>query len=240
MKIIENCSVEQIISNPKKYNNVLSGSENGVIFRNLWATEFIENLKKWVFDQRIKNGLSGDIKYSKETKNHFKLVDKAIESNRPTRFIGHQFFLWNKEQNSFYHDFFLDFIKVRNILNNEDIDLTITKTEKFVSWIAILQYRRGGDFLATHKDGYKFQSILMMSEKGKDFLTGGQYFLHDKNGHVFTENNFKKGDLLMLKANCYHGVHPIDPNIQLTNNSIEGRWIMFSPYLDKKIIENNL
>lgn len=41
MKIIENCSVEQIMSNPKKYNNVLSESMNGVIFKNLWTTEFI-------------------------------------------------------------------------------------------------------------------------------------------------------------------------------------------------------
>jgi hypothetical protein len=68
---------------------------------------------------------------------------------------------------------------VRNILNNEVIHLIIAKTKKFVSWIELLQCRKDEDFLATHKDRYKFQSILMRSEKGKDFSTVGEYFLHE-------------------------------------------------------------
>ena len=95
--------------------------------------------------------------------------------------------------------------------------------KKFISWISVLQYRSGGDFLSSHRDAYKFQAILIMSEIGRDFSSGGQYILNEKSGSTFTEKQFKVGDLVMLRSDIYHGVYPIDQDSVLADNSINGR-----------------
>ena len=41
---------------------------------------------------------------------------------------------------------------MRNIINNEEEYECIKFMKKYVSWISMLQYRKGGDFLSPHTD----------------------------------------------------------------------------------------
>ena len=50
------------------------------------------------------------------------------------------------------------------------------------------------------------------------------------------EKELKIGDLVMLKSDINHGVYPIDQDTTLSDNSIDGRWIMFSPYHDPSVL----
>jgi len=238
--IIENASIKSILDNPAQWNSITKkniNNDGGCIFRGLYSPEYIDQFKSWVFNSRLKKGLSDNIPYNKNTPNHFKIVDKDLDDSRPTRFLLHQYFPWNIRQNAEYQEFFIEFMKIRNVLNGFETDISITDIKDFVSWISVLQYRQCGDFLGAHKDRYSYQAILIMSELGKDFQQGGQYYLHPEKGHVYSERQFKKGDLVMLQSDIYHGVHPIDPFHNLSDNSISGRWIMFSPYHNSKIIQ---
>lgn len=127
-------------------------------------------------------------------------------------------------------------MQIRNILNGLDLEVGISDVKQFISWISVLHYRSGGDFLACHRDAYKFQAILIMSELGRDFTSGCQYVLSEKYGSIFTEKELKIGDLVMLKSDINHGVYPIDQDTTLSDNSIDGRWIMFSPYHDPSVL----
>jgi hypothetical protein len=240
MQIIDNISTESILKNPGEWSDMTKKNitnDGGCIFRGLYSPEYIDQFKSWVFNSRITQGLSGNVRYTKNTPNHYKIVDKDLDDSRPTRFLLHQFFPWNIEQNAEYHEFLIDFMKIRNVLNGLETDISITNTKDFVSWNSVLQYRQGGDFLGTHKDRYKYQAILIMSELGKDFQQGGQYYLHPEKGHVYSERQLKKGDLVMLQSDIYHGVHPIDPLHNSSDDSISGRWIMFSPYHHPGVIQ---
>ena len=239
MKVFDRSSIPDIFENRSHWASVINESvadDGGCIIRGLYDENFILNFKKWVFEQRVRQGLSGNQKYTRETKNHFKVVDKNFEDPRPTRFVLCQYFPWNKTENAEFHDFFIQFMQIRNILNGIDLDVGIFDTKQFISWISVLQYRSGGDFLACHKDKYKFQAILIMSQFGKDFTSGGQYILSEDMGSVFTEKLFRIGDLVMLKSDIPHGVYPIDQDAPLSDNSIDGRWIMFSPYNDPAVL----
>ena len=233
MKLILCNSHNEILNNKKKWKKILSKYPQGVILRGLYKKNFILKFKRWIIKNKF--FIKKNYRYNLSTPNHSKIVNKDYLSKRPTRFMLYQYFLWNETENQEYQDFFINFIKVKNILNGLSPYFGIKNIKKFISWISVLHYRRGGDYIATHKDNYMFQSILIMSEFGKDFKSGGQYFLNE-HGNNFTEDKFKIGDLVMLKANYYHGVYPIDQNLKDDGKS--GRWMMFSPYVKSSLIRD--
>ena len=219
------------------YKNLIQkklSKEKICILKCFFKKKEINNLIKWVINFR-KKGLKGNFKYNNKTKNHYKIVDKNISSERPTKFVLHQFFLWNKEENQKHQSLFEKYVRMRNIINNEEEYECIKFMKKYVSWISMLQYRKGGDFLSPHTDNLNLQVILSMSKLGKDFKKGGQYLIHDKYKHIYVEKYLDIGDVVIFPSKLTHGVYPIDPE---TKNKNGGRWILFSPFHKKVLLKN--
>lgn len=94
--------------------------------------------------------------------------------------------------------------------------------------------------MAQHKDSRAHQNavdlgmnrfiqvILIMSQKGKDFQTGGAYLLKDKQ-RIFFEDKCIPGDVVMYDGRIEHGVEEIDTLEPLDLSSPAGRYVAMAP-----------
>ena len=238
MRVFSNETISSIRDKSVSFSNLFSESGiDGAIFRGLFNHLDLNELKQWIYTWGLKEKFSSNQKYKVgATKNHKKIVDKPLDDPRPTRFVLHQFFPWNTVDNCCAKNIFQDLVVIRNLLTGLPEGTGTEDISEYISWISCVHYRQGGDFIAPHVDDYAYQTILVLSELGKDFETGGQYYL--TNGkHIYTEPNLRLGDIVVLKSNIPHGVHPIDPFYTLDSYSEKGRWMVFCPLVKSSDIE---
>lgn len=229
MRIFEERSLDAMIADADRWRMELDAtlrSESAVI-RGLWSRDRLLALRDHVFRFRQANGLSGNMAYNEGTPDHVKIVDKPLGDHRPTRFVLSQFFPWNTQSHADIPAISLGLMRFRNLASGFAPDTGMRAGCEYVSWPSVIQYRRGGDFLAAHRDQYAFQCILVLSQMGEDFAEGGNYYLSET-GHHFEEPNLRFGDVLLLKSDLVHGVHPIDPHLA-DDGGMGGRWMMFCP-----------
>lgn len=229
MKIYEQSDLGAMIAQSDRWrrelNEVLAG--DSAVIRGLFSADRIQTLKAETFAFRERMGLSGNMAYDETTPDHVKLVDKPITTNRPTRFMLSQFFPWNSPPYEDIRTISRQLMAFRNMCSGLGWGAGFEDVSEYVSWPCIIQYRKGGDFLTAHRDDYAFQTILIMTELGVDFETGGNFYLNDQ-GHNYLEPELKVGDVLLLKSDLAHGVHAIDPH-RADDGSAAGRWMLFCP-----------
>lgn len=130
---------------------------------------------------------------------------------------------------------FQKLIMLRNKIYGVETGYALDKIEEngLFSATRLQQYPSGGGFFSTHRDTTLldvaeekninfFQLILVISEKGKHFQSGGAYL--DKNSQRYMlEDQVKTGDVLIYDGSSLHGVEEIDPHQPLKLAGIEGR-----------------
>ena len=107
-------------------------------------------------------------------------------------------------------------------------------------WTAarIHQYPVGGGFMSAHRDSVVsdisrttglnyFQLLLIMSEKGTDFQSGGG-FVESHGKLISFERACQLGDIIVYDENSLHGVEDIDPHKLLDLDTVSGRVVAFS------------
>lgn len=231
MKLYEENSLSAMIARAQFWKTELDETltQKSAVIRGLFDRDRLRAMKAWVYAFRQQQGLSGHMPYNEATPDHVKLVDKPLSDRRPTRFILSQFFPWNNDHrgNGDIAEISMGLMTFRNLCSGLDPRAGLVGDETYVSWPSVIQYRQGGDFLAAHQDDYAFQCILILSDFGQDFETGGNYYLGPE-GHRFLEPDLQFGDVVLLKSDLVHGVHGIDPHLPL-DDSAGGRWMMFCP-----------
>ncbi len=143
--------------------------------------------------------------------------------------------LWNGDQWGL-HDTFRRMIRLRNALYDVAPDHCLEAPQNSTYTLSrVHQYPRGGGFLAAHRDtvaagvpestglnGY-IQVLLVMSEKGRDFHTGGGYYV--KHGErILYEEFTQPGDVLVYNGQTLHGVETVDPQEETNLASAHGRY----------------
>lgn len=148
------------------------------------------------------------------------------------------------------HDIFRRLARFRNLLCNEPENFAIDQDERGL-WTAsrIHHYPRGGGFMAEHSDfgtavaaadaGFdRFaQVILIISQKGLDFHTGGA-FIRRGNDRFFYEDACVSGDIVVYDGRIRHGVADIDAHEPFQFDSIQGRLVGFAT-LYKRFTKTN-
>jgi len=91
----------------------------------------------------------------------------------------------------------------------------------------VLHYPCGGGFMNKHHDVRNLPSVsntlLSLSKRGKNFDTGGVYYI-DKNGQFLdVEKVLDVGDVYMHELETFHGVKAIDIEKNVDLISLEGR-----------------
>ncbi len=136
------------------------------------------------------------------------------------------------------HGIFRTMIRLRNRLAGKPDDFATTNISEGL-WTAarIHQYPRGGGFMSSHRDRTAaaasqrgglnyYQLLLVMSQKGLDFESGGAFLEHD-NQPILLEDTCKVGDIVIYNGSSIHGVATIDPHHLLDLDTISGRLAAF-------------
>jgi len=117
---------------------------------------------------------------------------------------------------------FVTLARFRNLLYRVPLDFAVHGTDDgFWTCSRILQYPRGGGFIVPHRDMYSqvataeaglgyYQPLLLLTEKGQDFTTGGAY-VDVGETRLFYEEGCRAGDLVVYDGRSMHGVSDIDP-----------------------------
>jgi len=125
--------------------------------------------------------------------------------------------------------------RLRNILGGRDLDFAIDEEEGGM-WTAarIHQFPAGGGFMVAHRDtvlpkiyddkglGEFFQPVLLVTQKGVDFETGGG-FAEVAGERVAYEDYAHKGDVVIYDVSTVHGVDDVDTHKPYRQGTLDGR-----------------
>tara|TARA_B100000686_G_C16435814_1_gene784451 strand:- start:3 stop:713 length:711 start_codon:yes stop_codon:yes gene_type:complete len=96
----------------------------------------------------------------------------------------------------------------------------------------IIHYPKGGGSFDKHNHPYlpqKYGLILLLSQKNKDYMSGGTRVYIDNNV-IDTSEYANQGDLIIFKYDLPHDITPCDPHEELDFDRIDGRWTAILPF----------
>ena len=155
---------------------------------------------------------------------------------RQRRFHLHKFFLWN-EHSSGFDGAARNLIRLRNTLYDHDEAYAVDPASAFFTTIHVTHYRQGGDFICEHSDldfhmrqglDSPFEVLTLLSKKGKDYFTGGQFIRKGKT-YYKTDEETDPGDVIIYDVSQPHGCAPVDPELPEDSEGVMGRWFMLVP-----------
>ena len=173
--------------------------------------------------QRFMFGMTGGLK--KTNPRYFRVFYNPIWSK--DIYKGRNLFLkLNKLQNYFYG---LD--EDYGVMNSKKP----TRHRLFVA-SRFQHYPSGGGYLAPHIDEgairaskelklkLHYNLLLVMTEKGKDYKSGGGFVIN--NGNMVNVDDYTKiGDVVLYSSKTVHGVLDVDPKYFPDLNSTNGRYV---------------
>lgn len=172
-------------------------------------------------------------------------IDINVEKSKVKSILHlYTFFYWNKESSP-VATYFKRLFKIRNAVSNLPEDYGLNNIQDgLVSIPIVQQYPRGGGYMQEHCDpdiGQKAVFSTLLSKYGKDFFKGGLFYRDHKNEKVFIDNILRPGDAFVFYPTASHGVDPVDEEMQLDWNKIDGRWMCFSALVSVSSLngENN-
>lgn len=115
--------------------------------------------------------------------------------------------------------------------NNPDVD-------GFWNACRVHHYPSGGGFMAAHCDthfpvllensGHRFlQVVAVLSERGRDFETGGGYVVNRQGETIFYEEGDSLGNIICFDGSIMHGVEDVDRHKLIDFNAKSGRLAAF-------------
>jgi hypothetical protein len=132
-------------------------------------------------------------------------------------------------------EFFRVLIQVRDLCAGRPEPLYDDKLEQpFFNGSRIQIYPSGGGFMSAHTDstavntfnaasnGVFLQPLLLLSERGLDYETGGAFYVKDDQ-KIFIENETQSGDIVVYDESIKHGVGDVDSSLPLDLESRKGR-----------------
>ena len=145
----------------------------------------------------------------------------------------HSFFFHRFNDNAEMFDNFKEIFELKNFLAGEPSDayMDTIPSDEIIARVVSQQYPRGGGYLAEHSDPAskfaKLQTIIMASQQGVDYETGGLYLRSAPGAEPFMVDPYTEpGDLMVLTPDAPHGVAAVDPEAELDWSAQDGRWMV--------------
>lgn len=159
-------------------------------------------------------------------------IDNNVEKSKVKSILHlYTFFYWNKESIP-VATYFRRLFKIRNMISNLPENYALNNIQDgLISIPTVQQYPRGGGYMQEHRDpdtGQKAIFSTLLSKPGKDFFKGGLFYRNEKNEKIFIDDRLRPGDSFVFYPSASHGVDPIDIEMTLDWNKIDGRWMCFS------------
>lgn len=224
-------------------DNVLSSLKNSgfCCIRGLISEDKMRAARKKFFSHfnaKLDNPSSGES--PRDIQRNFQKLRVGISPAKPENSrLVRTFFnpLWDEDIFEL-HGAFRQMIHLRNRMLCKPDTFALDSIEEGL-WTAsrIQHYPPGGGFMSAHRDdlvidaasdvGLGFlQLLLVLSQKGKDYLSGGGFIIKD-NKFIDIEGETSLGDIILYDGDTMHGVDTIDPNKSLDLSTPYGRLVGF-------------
>lgn len=141
------------------------------------------------------------------------------------------FFPWNQDVFALF-DHARDVYRIKNLITglSENKFLGRTPEEGCAARLSFQFYPKGKGGMNKHSDPVDHHQIavpmLIMSQKGKDFMQGGGFAEKESGVKVDLDSACDIGDVVYFNAQIPHGVDVVDPETVSRWLDFEGRWIL--------------
>ncbi len=141
------------------------------------------------------------------------------------------FFPWNQDVFALF-DKARDVYRIKNLITGlpENKFIGRTPEEGCAARLSFQFYPKGSGGMNKHSDPVDHHQIavpmLIMSQKGKDFMKGGGFAEKENGIKVDVDAACEIGDVVYFNAQIPHGVDIVDPATGSRWLDFEGRWIL--------------
>ena len=149
--------------------------------------------------------------------------------------VGHSyyFYRWNKDELKIFNKIkdLWDTVKIFNGLDINQYKNNLPQ-DKIIDQIQIIHYTANEGEITSHCDMSRWQKTnltVSLTEKGKDFHIGGQYFLDENENRVYSEDLVKVGDAPLFISTIFHGVESTD---------YKGRWQLLATSIQSQCVKD--
>jgi hypothetical protein len=234
---------QSLLSNPDALNKVKESIKKGDVYilKSVYEKSFVEKVKSYLTGIG-KNSFPNYHPIELGAPNFHRINIWDERAYVKGRFHQFTFFPWNQ-------DIFQLFEKTKEIYHIKNLISGLSK-DKFlkdkpeegcVARLSFQFYPKGTGGMNKHSDPVdKHQLVvptLVMSEKGKDFKTGGVYVENEEKELIFIDDLAEIGDVILFNAQVPHGVKVIDEEKEEDWLSFEGRWMMI--FATNKVADYN-
>lgn len=202
-----------------------------LIVQRAFSREFIVKLKEEIF-RWGKDTEDSFHKIYDDVPNFHRIIDESLRDKYAHESIRHAYYLfpWNEDKFNIMTNVYEKWriLKVLAGLDSHEYEKN-KPNDGIVDRINIAHYPLGCGEMETHSDPYLYQRTIMatkMSERGKDYSSGGLYFINKDDKKVDIEQETYLGDMYVSYSTVLHGVDVIDKHRPTDWNDPSGRWFM--------------
>ena len=223
--------LDKVLNNPETIQEIRKDIQNGDVYilKNYFSKDLIYSIREYC--KRVgQNSIPNYVPIEEGAPNFHRM--NRLDKRAYVKGCFHQFsfFPWNQDYFNLF-ELTKKAYALKNLTSNHKADkfLDTKPTDGCTARLAVQFYPKGHGLLNKHVDPVdKHQltvPIMIMSEKGKDFLRGGAYV--EKDGKkIILDEECEMGDIVYFSAEIPHGVLPIDPEDNCSWLDFQGRWML--------------
>ena len=222
---------EKIISDRNTISDIKKGIQNGNVYviKNVISEQTIQKIREYLTSVG-RNSLPNYMPINANCPNFHRVNQWDERSYVKACFHQFVFFPWNQDVFDFFN-LFKSVYYLRNIINgvSKEKFLKQEPEDDCIARIAFQFYPSGIGSMNRHVDPVDHHQlsvpVLLMSNKGKDFKSGGAFVEKENGERIILEDVAKSGDVIYFNARIAHGVETIDPESEADWLSFKGRWM---------------
>ena len=223
--------LDKVLNNPETIQEIRKDIQNGDVYilKNYFSKDLIYSIREYC--KRVgQNSIPNYVPIEEGAPNFHRM--NRLDKRAYVKGCFHQFsfFPWTQDYFNLF-ELTKKAYALKNLTSNHEADkfLDSTPTDGCTARLAVQFYPKGNGLLNKHVDPVdKHQltvPIMIMSEKGKDFIRGGAYV--EKDGKkIILDEECEMGDIVYFSAEIPHGVLPIDPEDNTPWLDFQGRWML--------------
>ena len=234
---------KSLLTNSSELNKIKEGVLNGdlYILKSVYEKDFISRVKNYLTNIG-KNSLPNYHPIELNTPNFHRINIWDERAYVKGCFQQFTFFPWNQDYFNLFEKT-KEIYYLKNLINNlpKEKFLKSEPEEGCIARLSFQFYPKGVGGMNKHSDPVNHHQLvvptLVMSEKGKDFKSGGVYVENEEKELIFIDDLVEVGDVVLFNAQVPHGVKIIDQGVKEDWLSFEGRWMMI--FATNKLFDNN-
>ena len=156
---------------------------------------------------------------------------------------SYYFYRWNTDDLKLFSRIneVWDTVKIFNGLEVDQYKNNLPE-DKIIDRIQVLHYPMNSGEISCHCDKARWQKTNIgfnLTQIGKDYESGGAYFLDHNESEVHMEPQIEVGDAPIFLPSIFHGVQtPKSDKVIADWNASQGRWLLLAQTVQSQCLEN--